>query len=250
MRDEYVADVGDFGKYLLLRKLHDLRGGKVRIGVNWYYNRKPAGAFDYLLNKKSLVYQNLDALLFQELNRIASMRNVLLAEIASGAALPKFPKPFIHYLKHIPYESLTAAARKNDRERWFEESIKHLNEADIIFLDPDNGISPPSKKKTQVGAVKFAFKDEIMQYYDRGKSIIVYQCRPFKSDAEIKTYFDKFVKSVTDSKKDVLILKFKIFRIRYYILIPQPGHVGLFRELRDKLTSDPYDFLFEPFDLG
>ena len=34
----------------------------------------------------------------------------------------------------------TPSDRRNTRERWFEESILALEDADLIFMDPDNGL--------------------------------------------------------------------------------------------------------------
>jgi len=52
-----------------------------------------------------------------------------------------------------------------------------LTSADVVFLDPDNGIETPTAKMTKPDAVKYAFINEIKQYYDQGQSVIIYNHR-------------------------------------------------------------------------
>ena len=37
MQDKYTGDVGDFGKYGLLKTIVAESKGNIRLGVNWYY---------------------------------------------------------------------------------------------------------------------------------------------------------------------------------------------------------------------
>ena len=59
MKNQYVGDIGDYGKYSLLRAFTD---AKVKVGVNWYLTEndknKPGhgGLIDYLKEKNEQRY--------------------------------------------------------------------------------------------------------------------------------------------------------------------------------------------------
>ena len=57
MKNQYVGDIGDYGKYGLLRFL---AGQGIKIGVNWYLtddddDESADGKFTYYLDRKSVV---------------------------------------------------------------------------------------------------------------------------------------------------------------------------------------------------
>lgn len=41
MQDRYAGDVGDFGKFVMLRKLSGLLGPEQTLGINWYRVTNP-----------------------------------------------------------------------------------------------------------------------------------------------------------------------------------------------------------------
>ena len=69
MKNQYVGDIGDYGKYSLLR---DFINAGVKIGVNWYLTENDDtndGKFtDYLENKDE--YRRYDPELFDVLKRV------------------------------------------------------------------------------------------------------------------------------------------------------------------------------------
>ena len=177
MQDRYAGDVGDFGKYSLLHQVFNESNGVVRLGVNWYYvTRQENGNgdgnhIDYLskTNKGWAQYRECFPLLYDKLKSIVS-HGRKISEIENRGVLPD---QTIFYSKPIPYFSATSSKRIKDREKWFEESLSRLSEADIIFLDPDNGIQLDTSSKGTPNAVKYAFTDEIERYFKLGKSLII-----------------------------------------------------------------------------
>ena len=68
MKNQYVGDIGDYGKYSLLRFLA-LQG--IRIGVNWYLtdnDESTDGSFTDYLSKDA--YKNLDPDVYAALQEI------------------------------------------------------------------------------------------------------------------------------------------------------------------------------------
>ncbi|MCE5316564.1 MAG: hypothetical protein LLG04_04275 [Parachlamydia sp.] len=250
MRDEFVADVGDFGKYILLNELSTIINGQHKIGINWYYNRRPAGAFRYLYDKNfEAVYPHLHGML----RVIAEDTAVSLERIQTDSILRD---GFIHYRDEIPYKAKTRSKRKSEREEWFKRSRECLQGANIIFLDPDNGIPYPEDndigqpriKKGEMDAIKYAFADEIMRYYAKGKSVVVYNHRDFKSEDEYQSKF-LLLKDYLPLSGRMPVLRFVRFQVRDYLIIPQACHKDIFKQLVGKLTKNPFDFLFTSYDI-
>ena len=184
MQDRYVGDVGDFGKYGLLKEICKKSNGSVRLGINWFYvTRKEKRRGDgrhigYLSdeNKNSRKYVVCFPDLYDKLKDIVN-GNRSIKEIEKRLILPK---DTIFYSNTLPFGE-NPFEREEGRKNWFKESLSQLKSADIIFLDPDNGIQTNKVKKTQIKAIKYAFKGEIKEYYELGKSVIIYNHRDRKS---------------------------------------------------------------------
>ena len=254
MQDKYTADVGDFGKYCLLHELHKQAGGKLRLGVNWFYvTRKEIENGDgnhvaYLSNdsEAGAAFRSCLPELYDKLKTIVRHHRRRIAEIEADKVLPEGT---IFYTKPIPYSGGTADERIALRRAWFEESITHLREADIIFLDPDNGIHTDPSGKGKPGALKYVFTDEIEAYYRSGKSVIIYNHR----DRRPRWEYEKKILvnwKYVDAPGDIKVLRFKRVSVRDYICLIQERHRGLMDRSIARLTSPPYDFLFEQYSVG
>ncbi len=80
MKNQYIADVGDYGKYGLLRFL---RMQDISIGVNWYFapdDNSTDGRKTEYLNKPK--YREYDDVLFDEMKRLAFLpdKNIRMVE--------------------------------------------------------------------------------------------------------------------------------------------------------------------------
>lgn len=247
MHDQFVADVGDFCKYIMLNKLSEIVNGRYKIGINWYYNRKPTNTLTYLHDPD---YERINPVLFNQLKTIITDSNRNLSRIWRDAVLPV--SHFIHFHDEIPYQD-TSAQRGVYRTHWFDRSTEKLKDADIVFLDPDNGIpypdlkyldiKIPSIKPTHPDAIKYTYVDEIEKYYSKGKSVIVYQNIDRKGEMD-RLHKLQLVKDAV-RPGDFLIIRFKKVQVRFYVFILQAGHVDEFRKLIAILTSAPFDFLFD-----
>jgi len=237
MRDEYVGDVGDFGKYLLLNELRDIAGREIKIGINWYYNTRPATAFRYLSDNNSPQFKKINETLFAHLGNLYASRQPRLSEIEDQ----KIVKGCLCYREPIPY-SYPRNVREGHRKQWFDESLIALNDAKIIFLDPDNGIPPDTVTMSDIDAVKYAFIDEIYGYY-KSKSVILYQ-----HENRITGFRGRFLDEIHKIKpfKDPLVIRCPRYMARNYALIAKTEkHREVFENLFIRLVTD-YPFMFEP----
>ena len=56
--------------------------------------------------------------------------------------------------------------RAEKRETWHKEALKALSDAEMIFADPDNGLSV-KRKPSRKGSEKYILPNEVMDYYNQ-----------------------------------------------------------------------------------
>ncbi len=224
MQDRYAGDIGDYGKIGLLRCLQ-VHG--FSIGVNWY--RVPE--LDIEKNKDGTFKQNdgkytisskiaqCDPILAEKLNVIAdgerSVVSIQNENLIPGAVY------FDDYLT------------VDGRSEWCERAKNRFADVDLIFMDPDNGLLVDSVGKYSTRSVKYAFyKEEVKEYIDSGKSVLVYnhRCRKPK-----EKYFhdieDKIEKEIKVYRQMVQKITFPKGTTRDYFAIPAcEEHYKMFHE--------------------
>ncbi len=178
MQDRYTGDVGDFGKYGLLRALagHDLR-----LGVVWYLNRieelnGDGGLTGYLSDpRKTPLFSDCDPWLYQHMHELVSSRRQV-SEVARRNILPRDTLFFEQALPFRFSQSPTnAKGWRNRREEWCQAALRSTLAADVVFLDPDNGLANrPMTSCSFRSSLKYVFYDELQLYMQRGQSIILY----------------------------------------------------------------------------
>ena len=167
MKNQYVGDIGDYGKYGLLRFLASYG---IKIGVNWYLTENDGstdGRFTtYLKNPADRVY---DPELFDALQNIADHPDKTVKMIKQAGIIPD-AEFFGEMLKS---SSLKADAREWNRRLWFNNSTLMLGNAELIFADPDNGISYRKTARTK-DSEKFILPEDVAEYYNSGRNVVYY----------------------------------------------------------------------------
>jgi hypothetical protein len=258
MQDNYVGDVGDYGKYGLLSQILECSGGKVHLGVNWYkYEdqnpKKGDGKYTGYLDlknengKKFEQYRCCFPELYQWLRVIVKdEKRRKIAEIENNQVIGD---RISFYSKPVNSPDLHHTQREEERNAWFIDSLESLKHSDIIFLDPDNGIQTDSLKKSHKWAGKYFFRDECRKYFASGKSLILYHHRNRKPKEKYDADIRKLHQAIDPSAK-MFILRFKRFSVRDYIIIAQKEHEKLFGDTIRRLTESPCDFLFSEYQLS
>ena len=180
MRNEYVADIGDYGKYSLLQHLSER---DFTIGVVWYLNLRREsnehGGFTEYLDPKSdklfasfppakrRRYENLrrcNELLHTQLRFMVRNgqvgRNVCaLKELGLlGPHCIFFSRPVGLEGEHV------------DREDWKTGAVNRVKDCDIVMLDPDTGLL--MGETTQ--GWKYAFMGEVKAFASK-HTVVLYQ---------------------------------------------------------------------------
>lgn len=235
MKNQYVGDVGDYGKYGLLRFLAQ-RG--IRIGVNWYLTENDDssdGKFTDYLNKEGL--SSFDPTLFDSLRKVASLEDKTVQMVESAGVIPN--ARYYHAL--MDFQRDEPRAREWARRGWFMNSHLFLDEADLIFADPDNGISF-QKNARQKESAKFVLPEEIVEYYGRGKDVVYYchKGRRKTEDWEIaKTGMRRYLRDC-----QILALTYHRGTQRSYIFVVHPDQYRTYAGLLNEFEATAWGELF------
>jgi len=165
MKDQYFGDVSDYRKYGLLRALID--GSRLRLGVCWLRTADDGGrdgeSRRYLQQGER--WRHYDPELYDRLCRLLDLRvprTVLHAE--SWALLPG-----ARYHHRLLGDDASA------RWSYFAEAWPALRDANVLFLDPDNGIEVRSVPYGTRRSAKYLYWREVDEAYGRGHSLVMYQ---------------------------------------------------------------------------
>lgn len=172
MQDRYAGDVGDFQKLGLLRAL--CAGGEgddsLRLGVSWYLVPDEAHNSDgkhvaYLdsSNPQATSLRSCDPDLYERLGSIVRDGRRTVSDLEQVGALPS---------RALTYrEPLHRGMTGPERSHWHASALAELASADLIFLDPDNGLRSTGSRYKQE---KYAFAHEVADYAARDQSVVVY----------------------------------------------------------------------------
>jgi len=170
MQNRYVGDIGDFVKFAILRAL--LQGGARRLGVLWWLHpdeiHNADGKHRHYLSRPS-DWRHYDPALFDALREAgkASTKHISMLERASllaGAC----------YFDELLPVGFALPDRSRARHAWFEAARSHVQDCDLVFLDPDNGIASHRVKPTQRRAGKSVLVEELQALRKRGRALVVY----------------------------------------------------------------------------
>lgn len=238
MQNRYVGDIGDFGKYGLLRFL--FKNSRLELGVNWYLVPDETGNADgkhisYLLNERNnhKRFRSCDSQLYDELFDIVKPKRIGKKVVSCG--------------KRCVFEVEKRKLLDNCKE-WARERNGNLKDAKVIFLDPDNGFQTDSCPEHYKRADKYVFYKDLPQYYDQGKSLIVYQHRTREKEEKYRERFKKIVSNDCISSlelNDLIIIRFKRFSVRDYIFILHPLHRKQLQPIIEEFLQSPWKEHFE-----
>lgn len=242
MQNRYAGDVGDFGKFSLLRSLFGR--DTYRLGVIWYLypdenHNDDGGHINYLDNSD---YQKCDRLLCNKLSTVIQKgRSVPALERAK--LLPKTTVYFSAMLDfHINHPAQTQEdkhCRDALRKQWLGNAVSSVKDCNAVFLDPDNGLQIAScPKKSRMKAGKYAFYDEIVTLF-KGKDVcVIYHhlnrhINHGTHENQIKTRAKELLEKVKP-EGGVFALRFTPFSPRaYFILTNDKNAAAIEKSIKD-----------------
>jgi hypothetical protein len=242
MQDRYAGDVGDFGKFGLLR--HLVNGTNHRLGVIWYLypneSHNEDGKFTkYLSNRQ---FELCDVDLYGKLRTVVANRRCTAALEESGLFLCYA----VYFSKHVDFYSAypgqtqtNKAKRLHLRSEWLIEALSFLSTSNVLFLDPDNGLEVDScKSMNQKKSGKFAYYEEIKRLHEGRSFTIVYhhlnRHRNHGTHQEQIRNRAEELRTRVSSAYAVHCLRYKPYSPRAFFILTEKSSNG---EVSDKLSS-------------
>jgi len=248
MQNKYVGDVGDFGKYGLLRHL----AAGLRLGVVWYLvpdeqdnndgrhlrylNLARAACALYALapcapvaeNRNLRRFRSCDPVLYDCLRDLVTRGRRAVDEIAAAGILPAGT---VFVDEHV--------AEPAGRERWLARALHATSACNLVFIDPDNGLATPGRGQGSPRAMKYAFAEEVQSFARRGQSVVVYQHFDHRPDT-VGRYRQALAQALRLEPVEVQALHYRRGTARAFFVIAAAQH-------RDALRTRVGGFLRGPW---
>ena len=250
MQDQYVGDIGDFGKYGLLRHLTGMRGDAapedaLSLGVVWYLfpdGGNNDGKFTkYLCNPsardKSL--SKCDTKLYDQLYKIVvEEKNRKVVRVQESGILAENTAYHERCLSYEPGES--PSSKKLRREAWLKGALEATKEADLVFVDPDNGITEKPIQFREHGP-KYVFMEDLERFYKRGQSLVIYHHMGRQGTATEQ------INRLAERLKECLKLPYLPWALRYrrgttrfYFIVHHEDHRDLLQRRLQSFEDSPW----------
>ena len=206
MQDNYIGDIGDYGKYGLLR---EVCAAGLSLAVNWYKviptkpGKQDDGKYTSYLSMPQ-IYRDYDPAMFD------SLKKIVMQEQDRRIARIEQEKLFSASFYSVPLG--------NNREEWHVQALEKTKNANVVFLDPDNGLETEKMHQTGKPTEKHVAWAELKDYYARGQNVILYQHRPQMTTKE------KCIESVMHFQRSCLqadsvkLLAFPKYTNRFYFM--------------------------------
>ncbi len=243
MKNQYFGDVGDYGKYGLLRFLAE---HGISVSVNWYLtrdDRSSDGKFvSYLSDKRfrrfsPVIYDELQKHVVQEGRRDILVMNE--TDLIPDAKYYTIPLPAL--------DGVPSAERKRRRKEWHENALSFCAGSDLVFLDPDNGIRPEGQSYSSQDN-KYVFLEEAADYYNAGQNVVYYCHKGRRTDAQWSEY--KRLLRTRIPEADLIGLTFHRGTQRSYIFALQSGSAAGIKQLLSEFLASEWGgrkmFTLEP----
>jgi len=257
MQDRYVADVGDFGKYGLLRVLCNTTGfdsgPRLRLGVVWYLfdskeerKRKPGDGrkTDYAKQSHKARFRRRDEKLYDVLVDILrkQARNVLTIRKSN---ILGHDAAFHDAL--LTFGQTNGNARREARANWLKGAQSKMENCDVVFLDTDNGLEPKSVRPSGKNGPKYVYYDEVKPYLRRNQSVVIYHHLGRNKPGE-RQILDRLKQLDTrlTLEQQPFALWYHAGSPRVFFVLPSRTHEVLLRRAKTTL-KEKWEDLFDPY---
>ena len=202
MQERYLGDIHDFYKFNFLYFLS--RSLNTKIGLNWYlvdpkkisqneFLKHDGEKRGYLKNSSKEFICNKE--LTKELHQFKEQQKRNIKEFTNKTYLNKF---ILFFNKELNLQN---------RDAWFNDSLKYFKQNTFIFLDPDNGLT--KSKSLGKNSIKFVKINELVKYQLEKKIIIFTQFQSFN-----KKHREYLKELIFYLKHNMIEIEFPIIRNR------------------------------------
>ena len=235
MQHRYVPDLGDFSKFAVIDAFSGR--GEHRTALIWYLVNPHEVGDHHNNDGKHTTYLERDRQgmaqchpdLYQRFQAIHRTGEKHVGVYARHGVLPNvcyFPEP-------LSYDGRALTEREAWRAGWLGRAVEVADDADVVVLDPDNGLMADRLSIRSQSAVKYATLDECKAFYAGGqRTLIVYQHAHRQGSAAEQA--DKSLRRLSHhlqtKREHAFALRFHRGTTRFYIVIPANDQSGTMRE--------------------
>jgi hypothetical protein len=234
VQDRFTGDVGDFGKYGLLRALC---GDDLSLGVVWYLvpdeDRPGDGAHIGFLDpapRNIHAFRECDPALYDALGEIVRSGRRRVASVREDGVLPEGTT---YYEKRLSFHDLPwagpapQARRLERRKAWAWDALTATRGCDVVFADPDNGLES-GEPRTSAKGTKYTYPDELVPFLDREQSLIVYHHHRWDIPAD--TLIRERLVQIREQLGGSFALRYLRRAPRTFFVVPSDAHRGILAE--------------------
>jgi hypothetical protein len=245
MQNRYVGDVGDFAKYGLLRQL--TMDDQLNLGVIWYLFDDETHNSDgrHVTYLKSPTFRALDPQLHLALEGLISAGRRSVKAVAKSGILSDGTVFFDTPIFKSSIGAVSRQLHERRRAAWLRKAQAATANCDLIFFDPDNGLETASVALHSPKGGKYVFWDELMPFWERGQSLVIYHHlnRTASVAKQTEILQEKFASKFADAG----LVRHFLFRrgsCRHFWLVSQKKHAVHCRSVIDRLfQSDWREYL-------
>ena len=254
MQNKYVGDVGDFGKYGLLRFLSgetaidDL--DRLRLGMVWYLHHDERHGADktksngdgkhtgYLTITAQNIkeYGKCDHDLWCKLGHLVGQDARCVHCVAQAGILPSDTLYYDAQLYYVP--KMLKSMKEDTRKHWFEKALAATCAADLVYMDPDTGITGDTRMYHEDGP-KFVYVSDLQALWERGQSLVVYHHLGHGNPEELARQKAKTLKAGLTGAEPIPLL-FRKGSVRAFYVIPQPCRKEIIETRISRMLNTPW----------
>jgi hypothetical protein len=231
MQNRCAGDVGDFGKYGLLRRL---RGESpfLSLGIVWYLvsderHKQDRKHTRYLERDRERRFRACDPELYDALRGVVSDRREVAAVERSGVLgdAAFFSKP----------------VDTSNREAWLRDALNAVAGRDLVFLDPDIGVETKATPLDSPHGGKFCGYQEVREFLCAGASVILREHFGPSDTAEVRvTWLCRELTGKVAPPVPPFALLFHRGMVRAFLVLPQQRHAETIQRGIAQLMASPW----------
>jgi hypothetical protein len=251
MQNRYVGDVGDYGKYALLRHLcRSEKRQSFRLAVIWclFPNEMLNNDGRHISYLRDPEFAKLDPALHTALRSIISADRRHISTIQEFGCLPSSTVYFAEPVSAGRDVRAGPVERAKHRDVWLNACLHRTQDCELVFFDPDNGLEIASIPKHHPRAGKYVYWDELAQFWKRGNTLLIYHHlnRTVSGAQQVQILKQRFA-TVLDQAETVPLV-FRRGSSRVFWLVHRGDFLGreLERRALDLLSTD-WSRHFRPF---
>jgi hypothetical protein len=231
MQDRFAGDIGDFGKYGLLRAL---ARPPLSLGILWYLTPDGESGGDrrkYL--KDPARFRPCDPSLFDALTAFHGGER----RVSRILLYPILPSGTLSVQDPVPAAPL--------REGWFSTALSITRPCDLVFLDPDNGIAPRSIPRSRSASGHYVYPEEIEAFHSREQSVLIYHHLSRREPVA-----HQIQKRLLQLGRTSIAFRFHRGGSRAFFLLPSSVHQDLLEERIGAFLKTPWREHFTLYPRG